>query len=405
MGCIVYFDCFAGASGDMIVGALLDTGKLTLDELSRELAKLPLTGYELRVEKVSRGGIVGTGFRVEVKESPGKERSLRDILALIGKSSLPEGLTTKAGEIFRRLAEAEGKMHGKSPDDIHFHEVGAVDSIVDIVGSLIALARVGAQEVYASPLAVGRGYVKCAHGRLPVPAPATLELLAGFPLRPGGLVGEDAELVTPTGAVLLSVLATPSESIPPLQVEGVGYGAGSRDLRSLPNLLRVIVGKGEAGHQTDTVSVLETNIDDLNPQVYAYLEEKLFQAGARDIFLIPVHMKKNRPGVVLTVLAEPGKESEIAEIIFRETGTLGIRLRSSQRKILARESIPVKLSYGEAQVKLGRLGEDVVTVRAEYDTCRELARKSGRPLREVLREAEQEAWKILGGRKKKGRKR
>ena len=326
---IIYFDCFAGAGGDMILGALIDAG-LSVEDLKEELSQLSLSGYEIRAEKSIKKGISGTKFHVNVSHDH-HHRSLNDILKIIDGSSLSDDVKGQSKKIFTRLAEAEGKIHNKPVEEIHFHEVGAVDSIIDIVGTVIGLDRLDIREVRVSRIHVGTGFLECAHGTLPVPPPATLELLKNIPVYSTGI---ESELVTPTGAAILSTLSSCFGEIPSMCIEKTGYGLGSRDL-TIPNVLRILVGETDDNYDVDTVQLIETNIDDMNPQFYEYIIESLFAHGAKDVFLTPIIMKKNRPGVVLSVLASPEKIDELIDIIFQETTTLGVRISEvKKRKIL-----------------------------------------------------------------------
>ncbi|MFH1942313.1 MAG: nickel pincer cofactor biosynthesis protein LarC [bacterium] len=385
-----YFDCFAGASGDMILGALIDAG-LDIDILRKELKKLKLTGYSLRAEKAVKKGIAGTKFSVDVTHDH-EHRTLRDIVGIIDKSTLFEKIKTDSGMIFRSLAEAEAKIHDKPVDKIHFHEVGAVDSIIDIVGVVIGLDVMGVQKVRASRIHVGTGRLKCAHGTLPVPPPATLELLKNILIYSTGI---ESELVTPTGAAILSTLSENFGGLPSIRIERSGYGLGRKDL-DIPNVLRVIVGEEESSANQDTVQLIETNIDDMNPQFYEHIMESLFAHGAKDVFLTPVIMKKNRPGVVLSVLASPEKISDLTDVIFRETTTLGVRISEiKKRSILEREIKTVSTPWGDARVKIREFhGKKMVA--PEYEDCKRLAQEHGLPIREVFDFVKKEGEKDLG---------
>jgi len=397
---LAYFDPFSGASGDMILGALVDAG-LPLAALRRELEKLPLEGYSLSARKVERAGLAGTKVNVKLRAheheehphrpsassgrpEPVEGRRLPDILRILRRSGLPKGDQEKAVAVFRRLAEAEARVHRCAPEDIHFHEVGAVDAIVDIVGTVVGLRLLGIERVACGPLRTGTGTVECAHGRLPVPAPATAQLLKGFPSMGTEIEGE---LTTPTGAALLTTLADSFGPPPPMTVAAVGYGAGSADREALPNLLRVFIGEAAAADEADAVVVLEANLDDLSPQVLGYLMERLFEAGALDAFLAPIYMKKNRPGVLLTVIAEPGTVPAIEELIFAETTTFGLRRTTATRRKLAREWVEVATRYGKVRVKVGRMGRRLVQAAPEYEDCRAIAARRGVPLREVQQAA------------------
>ncbi len=377
---IAYFDCFSGISGDMILGALVDAG-LEMERLKAELARLPLSGYTLSAQTVRKRGLRGTHVEVEVSEK-GVERHLHEIEEIIEGSDLPGEVKSRGLAIFQRLAEAEAHVHGIPVGRVHFHEVGAMDAIVDVVGAVIGLWLLGIERVYASPVHVGRGTVTCAHGTLPVPAPATQELLRGVPIYGRDV---DAELVTPTGAAILTTLAEEFGAAPPMQVEQVGYGAGSRDL-PLPNLLRVSVGtmtEEVEGYEEDVVTVIKTNIDDMNPQLYDHVMEQLFGAGALDVFLTPIQMKRNRPGVQLSVLVVEEHVADVLDVLFAETTTIGVRTCPMRRWKLGRERVVVETRYGLVGVKVARRGGAVVNVAPEYRECQRVAREQGVPLKEV----------------------
>jgi uncharacterized protein (TIGR00299 family) protein len=381
---IAYFDCFAGASGDMILGALLDAG-VEPASWQGELDKLNLSGYELEIDRVQKQGIAATEVRVPVSEGS-QERYLAEIEGLINTSQLPTEVKETSVEVFRRLAVAEARVHGTTPDRIHFHEVGGVDAIIDIVGAVVGLRLLGVEEVYASALPLGHGFVDCAHGRLPLPAPATLELLQGVPVLSRDAEGE---LVTPTGAAILTTLAKSFGPFPPITVEKIGYGAGQKDF-PFPNLLRLLVGTTSPAldARMETLTLLEANIDDLNPEFYGHLMERLFTAGALDVYLTPVQMKKNRPGVLLSVTCPPAQAEALAALVFAKTTTIGLRRQEVQRWALARERVEVKTPYGIVGVKVARLGGKVMTASPEYEDCRRLALKGGVPLKEVYMAAE-----------------
>jgi len=381
---LAYFDCFSGISGNMVLGALLDAG-LELDALKEALAGLKVSGYEIEARKVMRRGIVGTLVDVRTPEGEG-ERNLGDILGIIGEGDLPEDVKERARAIFTRLAEAEARVHGVSVEEIHFHEVGGLDAIVDVVGSVVGLRLLGVEEVYSSPLHLGRGFVECAHGTLPVPSPATLELVRGVPVYGWDI---EAELVTPTGAAIISALAK-FDTPPPMWVERIGYGAGHHDL-PIPNLLRLVIANAPGEFEEDTVVLLETNIDDMNPEFYEHVMSRLFQRGALDVFLTPIQMKRGRPAVMLSVLVGQKDVDEALGVIFEETTTLGVRMQEVRRRKLARESIVVETRYGPITVKVGRLGSVVKNISPEYEECRRIAERQGIPLKEVYEEARRAA--------------
>jgi pyridinium-3,5-bisthiocarboxylic acid mononucleotide nickel chelatase len=382
---LAYFDCFAGASGDMILGALLDAG-LDRPALVARLERLKLPDWTLDVRAVSKNGLAATAVNVTHTE-PGAHRTLADITALIAASGLPDAEQTMALRIFRRLAEAEARVHGSTPAEVHFHEVGAVDAIVDIVGAACALSLLGVQAVQASPLPLGRGFTRSAHGILPLPAPAVVELLRGVPLAATTATGET---VTPTGAAILVGVATGFGPIPAMRLERIGYGAGSRDA-DYPNVLRVLIGETDASPNREALVELATNIDDLNPQLYEHVCARLFAAGALDVWLLPAQMKKGRPGSVFSVLCRPEHEAALSDIIFRETTTLGLRRQMVERRSLARAVRLVTTRFGQARVKLAILEGAVLRAMPEYEDCRQLAERSGAPLREIMAAVEQAA--------------
>ncbi len=382
MRCI-YFDCFSGASGDMIVGALLDAG-LELEVLRRELDRLKLPGYHIEATRVSRGGISGTKFDVVIEKAAGERRGLNDILKIIQESGLGERVRRDSVRIFRRLAQAEAKVHDTDTDEVHFHEIGAVDAIVDVVGAVVGLEKLGIERVTVSALRTGTGFVECEHGRLPVPAPATAALLEGYPVTASDV---EAELTTPTGAAVLTTLGEHFGACASMQLTAVGYGAGGRDLEETPNLLRVMIGETPAKAETDRMWVLETNIDDMPAELFEVLFEKLFAAGVMDVFTTPIQMKKGRPAVKLSTIVSEELRSTAEEIIFRETTTFGIRAYEVERRKLTRESVKVHTEFGEVTVKLGRLGDELLTVSPEYEDCKRLAAEHGITLKELYEKA------------------
>lgn len=384
---VLYFDCFSGISGDMTVGALLDLG---VDQavFGKHLARLRLAGYQLEITKKPKNGIMATDFNVILEEHEGyradachrlhvPHRNLNDIEAIIGNSGLEAAIKDLSMKIFTELAAAEAKVHGKKLDEIYFHEVGAVDSIVDIVSAAICIHMLEADVVYASPLNTGSGLVSCAHGLLPVPAPATLEILRGIPVYSSGV---QAELVTPTGAAIIKTLARDFIPLPPLTVESSGYGWGKRELES-PNLLRVI--QGWHGEYHNALLLLETALDDMNPEIYSYLFSMLLEKGALDVYLTAIMMKKNRPGVLLTVLCHAADAHMLEETIFRETTTLGIRKTAVDREELERKVININSSLGLVRIKLALKGDKVLKYAPEYEDCRRIAGEQGMALKDV----------------------
>jgi hypothetical protein len=381
-----YLDCFSGISGDMFVGALLDVG-LPLERLFADLKKIPLGFYEFKRTRALRGHLVGT--RVEIRV-PGKQpsRKLRDIEALIRGSELSAGVKERALEVFSRLAEAEGKLHNMPPEQVHFHEVGAVDAILDIVGTCIGLEFLEISQLTCSPVNVGSGCVAAAHGSLPVPAPAALELLKDLPIYSSGV---DGELVTPTGAALISTLATGFGPIPPMRVERIGYGAGAREIPGHPNLARLLLGKSaepvrvrDGAPGDEVVSVIEANVDDMSPQLYGYFIDQALAAGALDVTCTPIQMKKDRPGILLSVLCTPEKGDALAQMLFEQTTTIGVRIYEARRKILERELVSIQTPYGTVKVKVAKRDGKVLNVAPEYEDCQRLASEKGVPLKQVI---------------------
>jgi uncharacterized protein (TIGR00299 family) protein len=380
-----FFDCFSGISGDMIVGSLIDAG-LELAELKNALSTLPLADYEIYADRVGKNGISATRFRVESSEKKA-HRNLTLIAEMLDASGLEERVKVRASSIFRSLASAEAKVHGIKIEDVYFHEIGAVDSIIDIVGAVAGLELLGIEAVYASPINVGEGFADTGHGTLPVPAPATMELLTGVPVYSSGV---RAELATPTGAAVITHVAKRFGSLPVMKVHQTGYGAGSRDL-PVPNVLRVLIGEIEQGASHERIAVLETNIDDMNPEFYPHIAERLFEAGALDVYTTPVTMKKSRPGVQLTVLSLPGSEQTLLGVIFGETTTAGVRIRIQERAMLERRIQIIQTAFGPVSVKVLEQGGNVFTVAPEYEECKAVAARRGIPLKQVYDEAKKEA--------------
>lgn len=403
MAKVAYFDCFSGCSGDMIIGSLLDAG-LDLEVLKKGLSGLDFHGYQLTAEKVLRSSITATKFNVVLEEehehhessSHPHHRGLSEILNIINTGQISESVKTKSSEIFRKLGEVEAGIHGVPLEEVHFHELGGIDTIVDIVGTVMALEALKIERVYSSPIAVGSGVVKTAHGILPVPAPATLQIMvnAGAPMidappsdKPPG------ELLTPTGAVLITSLASGYKR-PNLKVDKVGYGAGNKQFPTWPNVVRIWIGEEAENAENTEMVLLETNIDDMNPQIYGYLMEKLLAAKAADVWFTPIQMKKNRPAVMLSVLGPVENEAKLTEIIMRETSTLGVRTRHIARHTAQREIIEFISSLGMAHAKVKRFG-DFLSVSPEYEDCRRIALERNLPLQEVSRIIENESRRYL----------
>ena len=388
---IGYLDCFSGISGDMLLGALVDAG-LSVEELRAELAKLPVGGYRIEAARAQRAGLAATRVTVALDEAAQPHRRLPDILALIDTSALPPADKERGAAVFHRLAEAEGRVHGVEPEAVEFHEVGAVDAIVDVLGAVVGLRLLEIETLYCSPLPAGGGTTSGSHGRLPVPAPATLALLAeaGAPIAAGP--DPDAELVTPTGAAIVAALARFER--PAMTVERVGYGAGGRDPEGHPNVLRLWLGRALADRPA-TMLLIETNIDDMNPELYGYAQERLFEAGAADVWLTPIQMKKNRPGTLLSVLCSVEREDAVVAVLLRETSTLGMRVREVARHEAERETLEFESSLGPAAVKVKRLSGQQPVVAPEYEACASLAREHDLPLAEVYRIVQAEAERHL----------
>jgi len=410
----LYLDIFSGISGDMFLGAMIDLG-VDAAVLEAELAKLSLGGYQLHVGRKTKANIEGVKFDVHLLPTKGDEhshehghshshshddnghsheRNFADIQSLITDSSLSGWVKEKSIAVFRRVAEAEGKVHGMPPDEVHFHEVGAVDSIVDIVGGCIALELLDKPRVLAAPVTEGTGWVECAHGRFPVPTAATLEILGARGVAVNQC-DEPHELVTPTGAALLAEFAESFGLMRGVTPERIGYGLGTRDMNTRPNVLRAVLGQAEAATEAkpldwerDTVTVIETNLDDINAEHLGHFVETALEAGALDVFHTSIQMKKNRPGVLLTVLCAEADADRFSEMILRETTALGVRRHAADRRKLRREVVTVETPLGQVQVKLGRLNGELVQAAPEYESCRDVAAKAGVPLKAVYAAAQ-----------------
>ena len=408
----IYFDCFAGAAGDMLVGALIDLG-LDFKALEDELAKLEVRGYDLSNESVLKQGVTSHKFIVNIthethhhhheeEHSHGTDhhgRSYRQIREILEKAPIPEAPKNRAIAAFHRLGVVEAGIHGVELDEIHFHEVGAVDSIIDITGYFLGLHMLRIEQVAASPLPVGSGFVQCAHGRMPVPAPATAKLLEGVPVAESNLEGE---VLTPTGALLLSESAAYFGPMPEMTITRVGYGAGDKDQPDTPNVVRAFLGESEASAESDapptTIAVLEANIDDMTPELFPHVIEGALKAGALDAFSIPVTGKKGRPAQLLTILSPLSKQDALTRFLFRETSTLGVRHRTTARAVAEREWVEVELPWGRVRVKKGAFEGAPTNLAPEYEDCRRLAEESGVPLKEVIEAALTRAREIVGGR-------
>lgn len=369
---------FAGIAGDMTVGALLDVG-VPLEVVRDGLARLPVGGWEIAAEKTIRGVFAGTRFLVRAAEED-THRHLSDVRGILAAADLPERARARAIAAFERLAAAEARAHGVTPEEIHFHEVGAIDAIVDIAGAALALEHLGVERVFTTAVRLGTGEVECRHGRIPVPAPGTVALLEGFPV----VYAEgEGETTTPTGAAILAAWAEPAPPEFAFTPEWTGYGAGTRDDTPRPNLLRVTVGRIGAGETTDAVVELAANVDDQSPEMLAYAAERVLAAGALDVWISPVVMKKGRPGTVVTALAAPAEADAIEAALFRETSTFGVRRSVRTRAKLEREHLGVETPWGRVRVKVGRRDGEVLTRSPEYEDCARLARERDVPLRDV----------------------
>jgi len=366
-----------------MLGALIDAG-VPIESLRSELEKLNVAGYEITALKVIRAGVSATKVHVCLDETEQPARHLAEIRSIIGDSSLSPAIKEKSMKIFEQLAQAEAKVHGTTPDHIHFHEVGAVDAIIDIVGSVIGLDILGIDSIAGSPINVGSGLITTAHGTLPVPAPATAELLKGIPTYGSSI---SFELTTPTGAVILSTLCSSFGPMPHMKVDRIAYGAGGKDITGQPNVLRLMIGEQTVSYDEDTSVVIETNIDDMNPQVYDYLIEKLMQQGAHDVYLAPVIMKKGRPAILVSVLADAAQTEMILDTLFRETSSIGVRIREVGRKKLTREIQEVDTPFGKIRIKLSRRGNEILTATPEYEDCRKIAAERQVALKTVIDEA------------------
>jgi pyridinium-3,5-bisthiocarboxylic acid mononucleotide nickel chelatase len=412
---ILYFDCFSGAAGDMILGALIDGG-VPLEDVRRALGSLAITPDTVGTERVTRAGISATKFNVRGEAervdhahdhegdhghshgSPqraealanasgesqhhhhGAHRSLAEVGSLIDGSALSGSARARAKELFHTLGEAEAAIHGMPIDKVHFHEVGALDSIVDIVGTVFAIESLRVDRIVSSPLNVGSGSVRSAHGLYPVPAPATMRLLTDVPIYSGP---QKAEMVTPTGALLVRSYADEFGTIPAMRVRATGYGAGSRDFADTPNVLRVLIGDADSTAPSQSVVVIEADIDDMNPQIFGALMDTLLAQGALDVFYTSIQMKKNRPGTLLSVIAQPDARERLTSIIFRETTTIGVRYREMTRECLDRETVPVETPLGTIRFKVARRNGEILTASPEFDDCVKAAGVHGRPVKEV----------------------
>ena len=397
---IAYFDCFSGISGDMTLGALVDLG-VPVDWLNDRLRCLPLDNLNLSLTTVMRGGMQASLLNVEVSESP-VTRNFRQIRNLIEHSPFTDTVKSTGLRIFRKLAEAEARIHNCPVDEVHFHEVGGVDAIADIVGTALGIEYLAIREIYASPIPLGRGFVKCNHGNLPVPAPATLAILKEIPVQGTSI---PHELVTPTGAAIISAIASGFGAMPEMVVKQIGYGAGQRDLKERPNLLRIILATDSQAAaiipqqlQTDRIEIIETSIDDMNPEFFGHLMTRLFEDGALDVCWIPIQMKKNRPGTLLQVLCGSDRRDILIHRILSESTTLGVRFYSAHRRLLWRDQLEVETTYGTVAVKRIRDPAGRIRLVPEYDVCRQIAREKDLPLRVVYDTIAREAFGMTNQR-------
>ncbi|MDZ4384401.1 MAG: nickel pincer cofactor biosynthesis protein LarC [Nitrospirota bacterium] len=377
---IAYFDCFSGISGDMILGALVDAG-VPFDRLKEGLSKLKLDGYTLTASTVLKKGIKATKVDVVIESPELPGRPLRDLREIISESALDLSVKEKSLSIIQRLARAEAVVHNCPVEEVHFHEVGHIDTIVDVVGAVYGLQLLDAGRVVSSPIDTGSGYVRMSHGVFPIPAPATAELLKGTPVYSSGI---ERELTTPTGAAIITTMASSFQALPEMTLSAIGYGAGGWNLDKKANVLRLLVGEDIQGYDADEVMLLETHIDDMNPQIYEYLIERLLQAGALDVCLTPTIMKKSRPAHILSIVTKVEDLDAIRRLVFKETTTLGIRSSKVTRSVLRREIKEVDLPYGRVRVKVSRGPDGVSNISPEYEDCKRLALESEVPLKDII---------------------
>ncbi|MBI3584300.1 MAG: nickel pincer cofactor biosynthesis protein LarC [Nitrospinae bacterium] len=377
---ILYFDCFSGISGDMVLGAMADAG-VDIKSIKKELKKLAMEGYDLKVSKVKRKGIKGTRVDVVVdKKKHFHHTSYKDIKRMIERSRLSKKIKEDSLKIFKNIAVAEAKIHRTSVDNVHFHEVGAVDSIVDVVGAAICINLLSPDIILSSPINTGRGMVKTEHGILPVPAPATAEMLRGFPSYSSNV---EFELATPTGVGIITTMSKSSNTMPNMKTNAIGYGAGSKDFSESPNLLRIMIGEGYSPSEQDSITVIESNIDDMNPQFYDHIINILFKGGALDVFLTPIIMKKNRPAVKITVLSKNDSVNRLADILLSETTSFGLRMYNTERVKLEKEIKTIKTEYGNVRVKIGKRKGAVISITPEYEDCKKIAEEKGMPIKYI----------------------
>ena len=384
---IAYFNCFSGISGDMCLGALVDLG-LPLADLSTALEGLKIKGFSLRRRRVTRGGLSATKVDVLVKDGNDRPMGFQEIRRLIGGSRLGQDVRMRSLRVFENLARAEADVHGTVLSKVQFHELGIIDSLVDVVGTVLGCHLLGIEEIYSSAINVGSGTIRSHHGVLPVPSPATAYLLKGFPIYASG---PERELTTPTGAALVATLGSGAGAMPAMTMQAVGNGAGSFNPPNWPNALRVMVGENATAAESDRIMVLETNLDDMNPQGYELLMERLQAHGALDVTLTPVIMKRSRPGIVLTVLADPSKLESVLRVVFTETTTLGVRIQEISRRLLPRKSMEISTKFGRVRIKVAKATgrRSRAKARPEYRDCKRLAEETGLPLPTIMREVEE----------------
>jgi pyridinium-3,5-bisthiocarboxylic acid mononucleotide nickel chelatase len=379
---VCYLECFSGISGDMLLGALVDAG-VDADALRQEIAKLGIEGIEVQFERVARSNIAATNLTVQVAHDH-SHRSLSKIEQIISASPLAAEVKDRAIRIFRRLGEVEAAIHQVPVEKVHFHEVGAWDSIVDIVGACIGLHLLGIEKIYCSPLNLGSGTVKAAHGVMPVPAPATAALVQGLPVYSEGPA---VELTTPTGAAIVATLASEFGPMPPMRISATGYGAGDHDFKDRPNLLRILIGELSGATEASEVFVIEANVDDMSPQLAGYVRERLLDVGALDVTMVPVYMKKDRPGFMLSVLTKVEDRDRLGDLLFAETTTIGLRMYAAQRRVLERSWLDVDTVHGRVRIKVASENGVVRNAAPEYDDCRRIALEKGVPLKDVVQQA------------------
>jgi len=384
---IIYFDCFSGISGDMILGALLDLG-IDPEVFLKELKKIPLEDYEIKIQRKKKGFLEGTDVEIIFNDKK-THRHIKDLLDIVERSKLSKRVKDLSCETFIKIAKAESRVHNEPIEEVHFHEISGIDTIIDVVGSFLALELLNIDKVYSSPLPLGEGFIEISHGIIPVPAPATVELLKGIPVYSNGVRGE---LVTPTGAAIITTMTKDFGPMPLMRIERVGYGTGKRDF-NIPNLLRVFIGEKVKDVKEEKNLVIDVNIDDMNPQIYGYIIEKLFEKGALDVTITPIYMKKGRPGVLLSILIEPWKENDITEILFKETTTIGYRKYYVDKIMMDREIKEVETIWGKVRVKISKYGS-FVKISPEYEDCKRIAEERKIPLRQVMEEIEKRTLDI-----------